>query len=112
MLHHSRNWIVSVLVLVIKVCWLVAFLQPSNQLMLNPLLVHHVKLEAMKEMFDCHGYPESCDTVIGCEELQELLTSVYQTADQAANVTIQQAEVFAQLLQNLVLNLFDVYVIP
>lgn len=72
------------------------------------LKLHHVKLEAMKEMFDCHGYPESCDTVIGCEELQELLTSVYQTADQAANVTIQQAEVFAQLLQNLVLNLFDV----
>uniref|UniRef100_K1P9S0 Dystrophin, isoform D n=1 Tax=Magallana gigas TaxID=29159 RepID=K1P9S0_MAGGI len=70
--------------------------------------VHHVKLEAMKEMFDCHGYPESCDTVIGCEELQELLTSVYQSADQAANITIQQAEVFAQLLQNLVLNLFDV----
>lgn len=73
--------------------------------------MHHVKLEAMKEMFDCHGYSESCDTVIGCEELQELLTSVYQTADQAANVTIQQAEVFAQLLQNLVLNLFDVYVV-
>lgn len=88
------------------------FLQLINQLILNPLLVHHVKLEAMKEMFDCHGYPESCDTVIGCEELQELLTSVYQTADQAANVTIQQAEVFAQLLQNLVLNLFDVYVVP
>lgn len=72
------------------------------------LKLHHVKLEAMKEMFDCHGYPESCDTVIGCEELQELLTSVYQSADQAANITIQQAEVFAQLLQNLVLNLFDV----
>lgn len=72
------------------------------------LKLNHVKLEAMKEMFDCHGYPESCDTVIGCEELQELLTSVYQTADQEANVTIQQAEVFAQLLQNLVLNLFDV----
>ncbi|XP_061175381.1 dystrophin-like isoform X2 [Saccostrea echinata] len=71
------------------------------------LKLHHVKLEAMKEMFDCHGYRESCDMVIGCEELQELLTSVYQTADQAANITIQQAEVYAQLLQNLILNLFD-----
>ncbi|XP_056017739.1 dystrophin-like isoform X2 [Ostrea edulis] len=72
------------------------------------LRLHHVKLTAMKEMFDCHGYPESCDMVIGCEELQELLTSVYQIADQSANITIQQAEVFAQLLQNLVLNLFDI----
>ena len=69
--------------------------------------VHHVKLTAMVEMFDCHGYQESCDTVIGCEELQDLLTSVYQSADHSANVTIQQAEILAQLLQNLILNLFD-----
>ncbi|XP_078316635.1 dystrophin-like isoform X2 [Crassostrea virginica] len=71
------------------------------------LKLHHVKLTAMVEMFDCHGYQESSDTVIGCEELQDLLTSVYQTADHSANVTIQQAEILAQLLQNLILNLFD-----
>lgn len=52
-----------------------------------------------------HGYQDSVDAVIDCEELKLLLTQLYNDVSQLSQSDVY---VYAELLQNFLLNAYDV----
>lgn len=72
------------------------------------LRLHQISISTVKDVFEQYGYAEGCMNVIGCHEVHDLFTELYSRADHGAVIEVEDAEIHAELLQNLMLNLFDV----
>ncbi|KAJ8306158.1 hypothetical protein KUTeg_016703 [Tegillarca granosa] len=70
-------------------------------------LVHQVGLNTVKNVFNRHGYMDGCMDIIDCKEVLKLVTDLYMSADQGVTLQDDVAEIYGELLQNLMLNLFD-----
>ncbi|XP_033736726.1 dystrophin-like [Pecten maximus] len=72
------------------------------------LRLHQISILTVKDVFEQYGYAEGCMNVIGCQEIHDLFTELYSRADHGVVIEMEDAEIHAELLQNLMLNLFDV----
>lgn len=73
--------------------------------------VHHVDLFTIQKAFEGQGCPAGTLGETGCQELLTLLIGIYQNSPNSHR-TYQEAEMLADLALNLLLNLFDGYLIP
>lgn len=69
--------------------------------------MQHISITVVKEVFSQYGFGEGCSDVIGCNEVHDLLTDLYTRIDPVAAMQADEAEIHAELLQNVILNLFD-----
>ncbi|OWF34829.1 dystrophin-like [Mizuhopecten yessoensis] len=72
------------------------------------LRLYQISISTVKDVFEQYGYAEGCLNVISCQEIHDLLTELYNRADHGLVIEMEDAEIHAELLQNLILNLFDV----
>lgn len=65
-------------------------------------------IATVKDTFDRHGYPDGYDEMISCTELFAVLNDLYLRLDKGISLTREEAEILGELLQNFMMNLFDV----
>ncbi|XP_071117911.1 dystrophin-like [Haliotis cracherodii] len=71
------------------------------------LSLHQITLKVIRSVLDDLDYPDGCHHQVTCGDLSTLLLGIYHTADHR-QAPKQSPEVFADLLLNFLLNLFDI----
>ncbi|XP_064605493.1 dystrophin-like [Liolophura sinensis] len=69
------------------------------------LRLHQVLLVTASKVLTQHGYQDSVDAIIDCDELKLLLTQLYSNVSELSQSDVL---VYAELLQNFLLNAYDV----
>lgn len=70
--------------------------------------VDQISISSVKDTFDHHGYKDGSEEMINCTELLDILNDLYLRTDKGVSMTTEEAEILGELLQNFMLNLFDV----
>lgn len=70
--------------------------------------VDQICISTVWTTFENHGYGDGYDESISCTELLNVLINLYLCLDKGVSLAREEAEILGELLQNFMMNLFDV----